>query len=75
LFPADSGVLTIEFKINLTAPADGQRAVAVGEVIRSGRTITVCRIDAYVDKGGRRTHCATGLSTVMTVTGRAAVKD
>jgi uncharacterized protein (TIGR00369 family) len=75
LFPADSGVLTIEFKINLTAPADGQRAVAVGEVIRSGRTITVCRIDAYVDKDGRRTHCATGLSTLMTVTGRAGVKD
>jgi len=75
LFPADSGVLTIEFKINLTAPADGQRAIAVGEVIRSGRTITVCRIEAYVDKGGRRTHCATGLSTLMTVTGRAGVKD
>ena len=75
LMPADAAVLTIEFKINLTAPADGQRAVAVGEVIRSGRTITVCRIDAYVDKGGRRTHCATGLSTLMTVTGRAGVKD
>jgi len=75
LFPADSGVLTVEFKINLTAPADGERAVAVGEVIRSGRTITVCRIDAYVDKAGRRTHCATGLATIMTVTGRAAVKD
>jgi uncharacterized protein (TIGR00369 family) len=75
LFPADSGVLTIEFKINLTAPADGERALAVGEVVRSGRTITVCRIDAYVDKAGRRTHCATGLSTIMTVTGRAAVKD
>ena len=75
LMPADAAVLTIEFKINLTAPADGQRAIAVGEVIRTGRTITVCRIDAYVDKGGRRTHCATGLSTLMTVTGRAAVKD
>ena len=36
LFPADSGVLTIEFKINLTAPADGERAVAVGEVIPAG---------------------------------------
>lgn len=75
LFPADSGVLTVEFKINLIAPADGERALAVGEVIRSGRTVTVCRLDAYVDKGGRRTHCATGLSTIMTITGRAAVKD
>jgi uncharacterized protein (TIGR00369 family) len=75
LFPEDSGVLTIEFKINLTAPAHGERALAVGEVIRSGRTITVCRIDAYVDKAGKRTHCATGLATLKTVTGRAAVKD
>ena len=75
LFPAESGVLTIEFKVNLIAPADGERAIAVGEVIRSGRTITVCRIDAHVDKGGRRTHCATGLATLMTVVGRAGVRD
>ncbi len=75
LFPADSGVLTIEFKINLLAPADGERALAVGEVIRSGRTITVCRLDAFVEKAGRRTHCATGLQTLMTVVGRAAVRD
>lgn len=75
LFPAESGVLTIEFKVNLIAPADGERALAVGEVIRSGRNITVSRIDAYVDKAGKRTHCATGLATLMTVTGRAAVRD
>jgi uncharacterized protein (TIGR00369 family) len=75
LFPPDSGVLTIEFKLNLIAPADGERALATGDVIRTGRNITVCRIDAYVDKGGQRTHCATGLATLMTVTGRAAVKD
>jgi uncharacterized protein (TIGR00369 family) len=75
LFPADSGVLTIEFKVNLIAPADGERAITVGEVIRSGRTITVCRIDAFVEKAGKRTHCATGLATLMTVVGRAGVKD
>jgi hypothetical protein len=46
----------------------------VGEVIRSGRTLTVCRIDAFVDKQGKRTHCATGLQTVMTLLGRAGVK-
>ena len=45
------------------------------EVVRSGRTITVSRIDAYVDKAGKRTHCATGLATLMTVTGRASVRD
>ena len=75
LFPADAGVLTVEFKINLVAPADGERALAVGEVLRSGRTLTVCRLDAFVEKQGRRTHCATGLQTLMCVVGRAGVKD
>ena len=75
LFPADAGVLTVEFKINLLAAADGERALAVGEVIRSGRTLTVCRLDAWVEKGGKRTHCATGMQTLMTVVGRAGVKD
>ena len=75
LFPAEAGVLTVEFKINLLAAADGERAIAVGEVIRSGRTLTVCRLDAWVEKGGKRTHCATGMQTLMTVVGRAGVKD
>lgn len=75
LFPPAAGVLTVEFKVNLLAAADGERALAVGEVIRSGRTLTVCRFDAYVDKQGRRTHCATGMQTLMCVLGRAGVKD
>ena len=75
LFPADAGVLTVEFKMNLMAAADGERAIALGEVIRSGRTLTVCRLDAYVEKGGKRTHCATGLQTLMSIVGRAGVKD
>ena len=75
LFPPEAGVLTVEFKINLLAAADGERALAVGEVIRSGRTLTVCRLDAYVEKGGKRTHCATGMQTLMSLVGRAGVKD
>ena len=75
LFPEDAGVLTVEFKVNLLAAADGERAIAVGEVIRSGRTLTVCRLDAYVEKGGKRVHCATGQQTLMAIVGRAGVKD
>lgn len=75
LFGADSGVLTVEFKLNLLAAADGERALAVGEVIRSGRTLTVCRLEAWVDKAGKRVHCATGTQTMMAVAGRAGVKD
>ena len=75
LFPPEAGVLTVEFKINLLAAADGERASAIGRVIRSGRTLTVCQLDAYVEKAGRRTHCATGLQTLMTLVGRSGVKD
>jgi uncharacterized protein (TIGR00369 family) len=75
LFPADSAVLTVEFKLNLMAAADGERAVAHGEVIRSGRTLTVCRLEVYVEKRGARTHCATGLQTLICLVGRAGVKD
>lgn len=74
LFPADAGVLTVEFKLNLLAAADGELAIAQGEVIRSGRTLTVCRIDAFVEKQGKRTHCATGTQTLMCLVGRAGVK-
>jgi uncharacterized protein (TIGR00369 family) len=73
LFPPGAGVLTVEFKINLLAAADGERVVATGQVIRSGRTLTVCRLDAHVAKGGKRTHCATGMQTLMCLVGRAGV--
>lgn len=41
--PPQSEVVTVEFKINLFAPAQGERLVAHGTVVRSGRTITVCQ--------------------------------
>lgn len=75
LFPPEAGVLTVEYKINLIAAADGERALAAGEVIRAGRTLTICRLDAWVDKAGKRTHCATGVQTLMSLVGRAGVKD
>jgi uncharacterized protein (TIGR00369 family) len=74
LFPAEAGVLTVEFKVNLMAPADGERIVAAGRVIRPGRTITVTQFDVHVEKAGRRTHCATGLQTIMRMVGRAGVQ-
>lgn len=74
LFPEEAGVLTVEFKINLIAPADGERAIAVGEVLRKGRTLTVCRIDAFAEKNGERVHCATGLQTLMCLVGRSGVR-
>lgn len=75
LFPPEAGVLTVEFKINLLAAADGERAVAAGRVIRSGRTLTVCQVDCWVEKGARRVHCATGMQTLICLVGRSGVRD
>ena len=73
LFPAGDGVLSVEFKINLMAPAHGERILARGEVLRAGRSVTVARFDVFVEREGRRTHCATGLQTLMRMVGRAGV--
>ena len=70
LMPAEASVLTVEYKINLLAPALGERLVARGRVTRPGRTLTVCHVDVSVIKGGEETPCATLLQTVMTMAGK-----
>ena len=70
LMPADSSVLTVEYKINLLAPGEGERLIARGTVLRSGRSLVVTRVDAMVVKDGRETLCATLLQTLMTLHGK-----
>lgn len=65
LMPAESEVLSVEFKVNLLAPASGDRLVAEGAVVRAGRTLTVCRGDAYAEHQAERVHVATMLATMM----------
>ncbi len=74
LMPADAGVLTVEYKVNLLAPGKGDRVAAHAWVVRPGRTITVCRGDAYAHDGVEQTRVATMQATVMTVTGRDDVR-
>lgn len=79
LFPADSSVLTVEFKINLIAPAHGNRLSATGRVIKRGRTLTICAFEVHAlsgtadpDRGSnRRILCATGTQTLICLHGRA----
>src|SRR6266508_4849530 len=47
LMPAGAGVLTTEFKINLVAPAVGDRFLARGRVVRAGRTLTLAQTDVF----------------------------
>ena len=65
LMPAEASVLSVEYKINLLSPADGERLVASGQVVRPGRTLTVCDLEVTVLKGGARTVCARGMQTLI----------
>lgn len=73
LMPVDAAVLTIEFKVNLVAPARGPLFRFEGIVIKPGRTITVVegRATERGDKGERL--IATMTATVMTVLGREGI--
>ena len=70
LMPPDAAVLSIEFKVNLLAPARGERVVARGRVKKAGRTIMVCDADAFAISGGEEKLVASMTGTMMVVTGR-----
>jgi len=70
LFPADASVLTVEFKMNLLAPADGDLLRAVGRVVKPGRTLTVTEAEVVVVKEGVEKACARMAQTLMCLTGR-----
>ncbi|MCX4563568.1 PaaI family thioesterase [Streptomyces umbrinus] len=67
LFPEDTSVLTVEYKINLLAPAVGDHIEAVGMVLKPGRTLTVCRLEVFGVEGDRRSLVAAGQQTLMCV--------
>ena len=71
LFPADDTGLTVEYKINLVAPADGDRLTATGRVVKPGRTLTVCTLEVFVEKNGVAKLCAIGQQTMMRLEGRS----
>ena len=70
LMPDGAGVLSIEFKVNLLAPASGDELVVRGRVVRAGRTITVCQADASMIANGAEAAVATMLATIMTIRDR-----
>lgn len=74
LMPADAAVLTIEFKINLLAPARGERFHMEGLVIKPGRTVTVTEGRAYAMADGREKLIATMGATLMAVSGRDGIQ-
>ena len=75
LMPAGTGVLTVEYKVNLLAPAAGAHVIARGHVTRPGRTITVCAGDVYAYQDGHEKLVAAMLATMMTIRERPGIAD
>ena len=73
LMDAEDGILTVEYKLNLMALADGDLLGAPGQVVRAGRTLTVVRAEVGVVKNGVEVACAAMQQTLMRIVGRAEV--
>jgi uncharacterized protein (TIGR00369 family) len=71
LMPEGSGVLSVEFKVNLLRPAKGENFLARAEVIKAGRTLTVVRADVFALTENKRTLIATMQGTMMCVVSEA----
>jgi uncharacterized protein (TIGR00369 family) len=70
LVPAGASVLTVEYKMNLVAPADGEKLIARGQVVRPGRTLVVTKAEVYALKDGKETLCALMQQTIMVMHGK-----
>ena len=75
LMPPGVGVLATEFKINLLAPAEGERILARGRVIKAGRTLTLAQTEVFSQTAGQEKLVAFLTATLMTVEGRDDVND
>ena len=65
--PEKHDVLSVEFKVNLLAPAKGERFVARAAVKRAGKNLTICTADAFAIQNGQEKVVATMLATMMNI--------
>ena len=71
LMPPEREVVSVEFKLNLLAPASGDHLAAIGRVTRQGRTLTVCTGEVWAVSGLTRQLVAIMQATMMAVTLRS----
>lgn len=69
--PDGASVLTVEYKINLVAPADGEMLIARGEVLRPGRTLVLTKAEVFAVTDGQEKLCAVMQQTIMVMPGKA----
>ena len=75
MMPIDRGVLTTEFKINLLAPATGERIIARGKVVKAGRTLTLAQAEVFSENEGKERLIALLTATMMAIEGREGIAD
>lgn len=68
--PASASVLTVEYKMNLVAPADGEKLIARGQVVRPGKTLIVTKAEVFAIKDKKETLCALMQQTIMVMHGK-----
>lgn len=75
LMAPGAAVMSVEFKVNLLAPAAGEVLLARARVVRSGRTLTIVAGDGFMRARGEERHVFTMLATMMAIEGRAGIGD
>jgi len=65
LMEETSSILTVEFKLNLLSPGEGDMLIGKANVLKNGRTLTICRSEVYVVNKGTEILCAASQSTLM----------
>ncbi len=72
--PANAGVLTVEFKTNLLAPAQGERFIFQAHVVKPGKTLTFCEAKALaLDGKADPRPVATMSATLMAIYDRPGI--
>jgi uncharacterized protein (TIGR00369 family) len=75
LMPEDAAVLTTEFKLNLLAPAKGERLIATGRVVRPGKKLMVCLGEVFAEEGTKRRQVALMTASMMVVDTTMGLRD
>jgi uncharacterized protein (TIGR00369 family) len=65
LMEESSSILTVEFKLNLISPGDGEMLIGRSNVLKKGKTLTICRSEVFVIKNGKEKLCAASQSTLI----------
>lgn len=71
LMPPGTSVLTVEYKLNLIAPGDGDSIIGRSNIVKAGRTLSICNTEVFVVREGAEKLCATSLMTVMSMVGKS----